>query len=156
MPTGHIRARIFKTVPAEQRVIEMRTDYDTLVDDISDRGKSGNLANAERAAIETLLTFGEFLPRDEADTLGVFLPGALGDAVTESREESPDEQTVDNFVTLVAERQGFGTKKQDALRHSRAVMATIAAHGGGDELRAARDQLPEEFSALFETTEPAG
>lgn len=133
----------------------MRTDYDTLVDDISSRADIGNLANAERAAIETLLTFGEFIPRDAADALGVFLPGALGDAVTESSGETVDAESVEDFVRLVAERQGFGTTPQDALRHCRAVMATIAAHGGDEELRQARSQLPEDFSALFESAELA-
>lgn len=130
----------------------MRTDYDTLIDDISTRAEIGNLANAERAAIETLLTFGEFLPSSQADSLGVVLPGALGDAVTE-RSESPDELTVEEFVELVADRQGFGVQPADALRHIRAVMATISRYGGQDELQKARAQLPDDFTPLFETAD---
>lgn len=134
----------------------MRTDYDTLMDDFASRANIGNLANAERAAIETLLTFGEYISVSEADALGVVLPGALGDAVTEFRTESPDERTVEGFVRQVAERQGFGTDAAEALGHTRAILATIAAHGGHDELQRTRDQLPDEFGSLFEPAELAG
>ncbi|WP_136716937.1 DUF2267 domain-containing protein [Halorientalis salina] len=130
----------------------MRTDYDTLVDDIATRAEIDNLAKAERAAIETLLTLGEYVPRSEADALGVFLPGALGDAVTE-RDESADEPSAEEFVELVAERQGFGVEPADALRHVRAVLATIVSHGGRDEIQRARDGLPDDFDPLFETAE---
>ena len=132
----------------------MRTDYDTLVDDIARRGEIGNLATAERAAIETLLTLGEYVPASEADALGVVLPGALGDAITE-RSESPDDCTVEEFVELVADREGIGVGTADALRHVRAVVATIATHGGRDEIQRARDALPAEFAPLFETAELA-
>ena len=134
----------------------MRTNYDTLMDDFASRADIGNLANAERAAIETLLTFGEYISVSEADALGVVLPGALGDAVTEMRTESPDERTVDGFVSVVAERQGFGTTATEALRHTRAILAAIAAHGGHEELQRTRDQLPDEFEPLFEPAELAG
>ncbi len=133
----------------------MRTDYDTLMDDFASRANIGNLANAERAAIETLLTFGEYISVTEADALGVVLPGALGDAVTELRTESPDERTVEGFVSVVAERQGFGTSATEALRHSRAILAAIAAHGGHEELQRTRNQLPDEFERLFEPAELA-
>ena len=133
----------------------MRTDYDTLVDDIAARGDIGNLASAERAAIETLLTFGERISASEADALGVVLPGALGDAVTE-RADPHEEVSVEAFVSRIADREGIGVDEADALRHVRAVMATIAAHGGHDELRRARDGLPEEYGPLFETAEIAG
>ena len=134
----------------------MRTDYDTLMDDFASRANIGNLANAERAAIETLLTFGEYISSTEADALGVVLPGALGDAVTEFRTESPDDPSVERFVSQVAERQGFGTQPTEALGHTRAILAAIAAHGGHEELQRTRDQLPDEFERLFELAELAG
>lgn len=130
----------------------MRTDYDTLVDDIASRADIDNLASAERAAIETLLTFGEFISADDAHALGVVLPGALGDAVTE-RAQPRDDPTPDDFVLLVADREGIGVDENDAVHHIRAVMATIAAHGGRDELERARAQFSEEFAPLFETAE---
>ena len=134
----------------------MRADYDTLVDDIASRADIGNMASAERAAIETLVTFGEYISAGDADALGVVLPGALGDAVTESRADSPESRTVSAFVSLVAEREGIGVDETQALRHTRAVMATVAAHGGHDELRQARSRLPEEFARLFETVDVTG
>jgi uncharacterized protein (DUF2267 family) len=134
----------------------MRTDYDTLVDDIATRADIGNLASAERAAIETLLAFGRFIPAGQADALGVVLPGALGDAVTESRTDTPERQSVEWFVSAVADGQGFGVDDAQAIRHIRAVMATIAAHGGHDELRQTREHLPEEFAPLFEGIGVAG
>lgn len=133
----------------------MRTDYDTLVDDFGERAGIGNLANAERAAIETLLTFGEYITAQEASELGILLPGALGDAVTE-RTTAPEERTVEEFVGEVADREGIGVDEDDALTHVQAVMATIATHGGDDQLRQARQHLPEEFEPLFETTDIAG
>jgi uncharacterized protein (DUF2267 family) len=133
----------------------MRTDYDTLVDDIAARADIGNLASAERAAIEVLLTFGELVSADDAAALGVVLPGALGDAVTERADPRPD-LAAEGFVSLVAEREGIGVDAADALRHVRAVMATVAAHGGHDELQRARESLPEEYGPLFETAEIAG
>lgn len=133
----------------------MRTDYDTLVDDFATRAGIDNLATAERAAIETLLTFGESISASEAKALGVILPGALGNAVTD-RADASEDPTVEEFVRLVAERQGFGVDEAEALGHIRAIMATIADHGGHDELQGIRNQLPDEFGSLFETTRFAG
>lgn len=133
----------------------MRTDYDTLVDDIAARADIGNLASAERAAIEVLLTFGERVPATDAAALGVVLPGALGDAVTE-RANPGEDLSVEEFVTRIASREGIGVDEADAVRHVRAVMATVAAHGGHDELRRARESLPEEYDPLFDTAEIAG
>jgi uncharacterized protein (DUF2267 family) len=133
----------------------MRTDYDTLVDDFGERAGIDNLANAERAAIETLPTFCAYIEPDQAAALWVLFPGALGAAVTE-RSDYPEDLSVEAFVALVADRQGFGVDDDDALRHCRAIMATIATHGGHDELRQARNQLPAEFARLFETVDIAG
>jgi len=94
------------------------------------------------------------VPASDADALGVVLPGALGDAITE-RPESPDDCTVEEFVELVADREGIGVGTADALRHVRAVVATIATHGGRDEIKRARDALPSEFAPLFETADLA-
>ena len=133
----------------------MRTDYDTIVDDFGSRAGIDNLATAERAAIETLLTLGECIPDAEADALGVVLPGALGDAISE-RADAHEERDVEEFVSLIAEREGIGVSPEDAVIHARALMATVAAHGGRDELRAVHRHLPEDFDPLFETAEFAG
>lgn len=133
----------------------MRTNYDTLVDDIASRADIGNLSTAERAAIDTLRTFGEYIPADEAAALGVVLPGALGDAVTQDQDVTPDVRTPEEFVSQVAERQGIGVDDVDALRHSRAVIAAVAVHGGADELQRARNHLPDDFAPLFETADVA-
>ena len=133
----------------------MRTDYDAIMDDFATRAGMDNMANAERAAIETLLTLGESLPTAEADALGVILPGALGDAITE-RRDAYEERTADEFVVLVAEREGIGFSPEDAVIHARALIATVAAHGGTDELHRIRTHLPESFDPLFETADLAG
>ncbi|SDF21918.1 DUF2267 domain-containing protein [Halorientalis regularis] len=133
----------------------MRTDYDAIMDDFGSRAGIDNMATAERAAIETLLTLGESIPTAEADALGVRLPGALGDAITEHRD-THEERTADEFVVLVADREGIGVSPEDAVIHTRATIATIAAHGGDDELRRVHDHLPESFDPLFETAELAG
>jgi uncharacterized protein (DUF2267 family) len=142
------------SVRPARRGQRMRTDYDTLVDDIAARADIGNLASAERAAIEVLLTFGERVSADDANALGVVLPGALGDAVTE-RADPHENLGAEAFVSRIAEREGIGVDEADALRHAMAVMATIAAHGGHDELRRARDSLPNEYDPLFETADIA-
>lgn len=134
----------------------MRTDYDTLVDDIAARADIDNLATAERAAIDTLRTLGEYLSAGDADALGMVLPGALGDAVTEFRATQPDAHSSEAFVEQIADRQGIGVEPADAVLHSRAVVAAIAAHGGRDELQRAQAGLPEEFAPLFETANLAG
>lgn len=130
----------------------MRTDYDAMMDDFATRAGIENMATAERAGIEVLLTLGESIPTAEADALGVFLPGALGDAITEHRDAS-EERTADEFVVLVADREGIGVSPEDAVIHTRAVLATIAAHGGDGELHRVREHLPESFLPLFETAE---
>ena len=133
----------------------MRTDYDAMMDDFGSRAGIDNVATAERAAIETLLTLGESIPTADADALGVVLPGALGDAITEHRG-TREERTADEFVVLVADRQGIGISPDDAVVHARALLATVATHGGDGGLRRARDHLPESFDPLFETAELAG
>jgi uncharacterized protein (DUF2267 family) len=133
----------------------MRTDYDAIMDDFGSRAGIDNMATAERAAIETLLTLGESIQTADADALGVVLPGALGDAITD-RRDTHEERTADEFVVVVADRQGIGVSPEDAVLHARSLVATVAAHGGDEELRRIRASLPESFDPLFETAELAG
>jgi len=75
----------------------------------------------------------------------------ISDAMTSRSTDSPEEFDVDEFVSRVASREGGEVSEDEAVVHSRAVMATLADAGVRTELQDAREQLPGEFATLFET-----
>jgi uncharacterized protein (DUF2267 family) len=50
----------------------------------------------------------------------------------------------------VADREGPGTDPEQALRHSRAVLATVASFVSPGEINDLRSQLPAGYAPLFE------
>lgn len=130
-------------------------DRDELVQDVASKAQLDSREAAERAAIETLRTFGMHISAGEARDLAEILPDELGEAITSDADEEPEEFGPDQFTELVAEREGTDVDRDEAMRHARATMAAIAEHGGHNELREAREQLPDEFATIFETDELA-
>lgn len=128
-------------------------DHDAIVDGVATRADLDSRDAAERAAIETLRTLGEHVSTGESDDLATKLPGELGKAVRAHGDAAPPSYDPDAFAARVAEREGGDVSDDDAMAHARAVLAAVAAQGAGQELRDAREQLPDEYDALFETAE---
>jgi uncharacterized protein (DUF2267 family) len=124
---------------------------DDILDATARRADLDSERAAERALLATMTTLGEHVPKGESQQMAAQLPPEISDAMTSRSTDSPDALAVDEFVRRVASREGDGVSEEDAVVHSRAVIATLAAAGVRDELRDAREQLPDEFATLFET-----
>lgn len=122
-----------------------------LLDAVSDLAGLDSRGAAERATLATLRTLGEHVSAGEAEDLAAELPGGLAGAVTDRSDETPESFSVEEFADRVADRErGEEVDRAEATRHVRAVMAALADAGLERELREAREQLPNEFAALFE------
>lgn len=127
-------------------------DRDAILDGIASR-TDVDRTEAERAAIATLTTLGEHVSKGEAQDVAHALPPELGDAATSRSAASPESFDVDEFVRRVVSREGGDVDEAEAVRHVRATFATLADRGARDELREAREQLPNEFASLFDTAD---
>ena len=128
-------------------------DRDDILDATARRAGLESERAAERAVLSTLTTLGEHVSKGEAQQIATKLPPEISDATTSRSTDSPDEFTVDEFVSRVASREGDDVTEDEAVVHTRAVMATLADSGIRNELQDAREQLPNEFETLFETDE---
>lgn len=98
----------------------------------------------------TMETLGERITGGEATDLADRLP----DEVAESILGAPGEAepfSLEEFTSRVSERAGVD--ETHAVEHGRAV-ATALSVEAGDELDAAREQLPSEFDLIFEPGGP--
>lgn len=127
-----------------------------LLDAVSDPAGLESRDAAERATLATLRTLGEHVSAGEAEDPADELPRDLAEAVTDRSDETPESFSVEAFADRVAEReQREDPDRAEATRHVRAVMAALADAGLERELQEAREQLPNEFAALFERDELA-
>lgn len=128
-------------------------DRDDILDETARRAGLDSEQAAERAVLATMTTLGEHVSKGESQQIAAQLPPEISDAMTSRSTDSPEEFDVDEFVHRVASRQGDDVSEDEAVIHSRAVMATLADAGVRNELQDAREQLPNEFATLFETDE---
>lgn len=126
---------------------------DDILDATARRADLDSERAAERALLATMTTLGEHVSKGESQQIARQLPPEISDAMTSRSTDSPEEFAVDEFVHRVASREGDDVSEEDAVVHSRAVMAALADAGVGNELQDAREQLPSEFATLFETDE---
>ncbi|MCU4801598.1 DUF2267 domain-containing protein [Halobacteria archaeon HArc-gm2] len=126
-------------------------DRDDILDATARRAGLDSERAAERAVLATMTTLGEHVSKAESQQMAAQLPPEISDAMTSRSTDSPEEYDVAEFVDRVVRREGGEVSEEEAVVHSRAVMATLADAGVRTELEDARDRLPSEFATLFET-----
>ena len=128
-------------------------DRDDILQATARRAGIDSEATAERAVLATMTTLGEHVSKGESQQIAAQLPPEISDAMTSRSTDSPEEFDVDEFVDRVVSRENGEVDRDEAVVHARAVIATLADAGVRNELRDAREQLPNEFATLFETDE---
>lgn len=125
-------------------------DREDILDDVARRAGIDSREGTERVVIATLTTLGEHVSAADAQQIARRLPPEISDAATSRSSADPESPSAAEFVRRVASREGGDVDETTAARHVRATMATLAEAGVGDELRDAREHLPEEFGTLFD------
>lgn len=133
--------------------------YNELIDKVEMRLRCDSAEEAERSTIATLSALSEFLSPDAARSLGTHLPKEIADKLDYS---SPDEASWEEFIEIVAEKEGVNVIAEDAVDRAIKVMKIVReAYGGRDEpedsgeesgkdaLDKIQAELPEEFEPLF-------
>lgn len=124
---------------------------DAILPEVKRTAQLESRTEADSAVKATLNTLGERIPVDQAEKLAGELPEEYAGALTERSEAEPEEFPLEEFVRRVAERERYESSDASPVeRHSRAVLTTLADAGLGSELSTVRDQLPDEYDALFE------
>lgn len=126
-----------------------------ILDAVARRAELESPDVAESATVGTLETLGEHLSAGEAEQIAAELPDDLAVSVVARSDETPEAFSVDEFVRRVREREGVGVDDAEAMIHVRAVMAALVDAGLSNELREAREQLPNEYASIFETADLA-
>lgn len=123
---------------------------DDLYDEIRERGGLRSTDAARDAAKATLETLGERITKGEAEALADGLPDELAGAVAgpggEAEAFGPDE-----FVDRVSDREE-AADPEAAVRHVQSTLETIGRRTNRDEWRGVRQQLPDEYAALYEVS----
>lgn len=122
---------------------------------------------AEQAAVATISTLSELLSPEASKNLGLHLPVEMIDKLEYTTPEEPEELanglSLDDFCEIVADKEGAGIARDEALNHAIGVMKAVKECYGvgtdpgrgpdqgidGTELEQIRDELPEEFAPLL-------
>lgn len=129
--------------------------HDHILDTVARRADLESPDVAEGATVATLETLGEHLSAGEAEQIAAELPDDLAVSVVARSDETPEEFSLDEFVERVRKREGVDVDDAEAMVHARAVMAALVDAGLSNELREAREQLPNEYASIFETADLA-
>ena len=121
---------------------------DDLYEAIRDRGGMDSAEDARDAATATLHTLGQRITRGEAEDLADHLPDELAGAVAGAGEEA-EQFGPKEFVDRVSDREDQADQEA-AQRHVRAVMETLSVRVNRTQWRDVREQLPQEYAALYE------
>ncbi len=100
---------------------------------------------AERAIRATLETLRERLAGNEPNNLADQLPPEIADPLR--GEGGRDNFSLEEFYRQVGEKEGV--EEPEAIRHARAVAATLQATVTTGEMDHIRDQLKPEYAELF-------
>ncbi len=120
--------------------------HDEFIGEVQHRAKLPSRGDAERATRATLETLGERL--GAPDNLAAQLPPEIGRHLTASTEKF-DRLTLNEFLDRIGEKSGADAPQ--AVFHARAVVDVMRDAVGDGTIRKAVDQLPEEFTTLFES-----
>lgn len=109
------------------------------------RGAELDRDHAERAAMATLVTLAERIPRGRAQELAEDLPERLRDWLADAKDR-PEDFRVEEFFRRVADREEVDGAT--AAQHARIVFRALSRVAPAYELDDLVDELPHEFEPL--------
>lgn len=121
-------------------------DADEFLERVRTEGGLDSTEAARTAAEATLRTLGERITAGQAADLATYLPEEFEAWLVDGGDDEVATYDADEFVDRVAERSGGD--RETAVRHVRAVTATVAA-AAGEEFEDALDQLPAEYGGIL-------
>jgi uncharacterized protein (DUF2267 family) len=125
-----------------------KVQHDEFIGKVQAAARLPSRGDAEKAARATLETLGERLAGGEPGNLAAQLPQEIG-RYLEEREGTAERFGLDDFFNRVSERSGADLP--GATHQARAVVAVLGEAVSEGELDDVRQQLPEEFTPLFES-----
>ncbi|MFI6435011.1 DUF2267 domain-containing protein [Streptomyces sp. NPDC050759] len=122
--------------------------YDEFIASVRDRGEYATAQEAEQVTVAVLKVLASRLTAAEAKDLAAQLPGPLGDALGEIRQEGQAESFgIQEFCRRIAELTG--ARPRTAEWDAGAVLSTLADTVSGGELNQILSQLPSGYADLF-------
>jgi uncharacterized protein (DUF2267 family) len=123
--------------------------YDEFMNQVKEQARVASTGEAVRATRATLEALGQRLNKEEAHHLAAQLPSEIGYYLGKVERHS-ERFDLDEFYDRVAEYEGKGVDKPEAIHHARSVLAVVSKAVTPGELNDVRAQLPDEFHPLFE------
>lgn len=124
--------------------------FDQFLGHVQDRARLDSLGAAMKATRVTLNTLSERLKDNEPKDLAAQLPEEIAVHLTPSSAGKGERFSVDDFIARVADRECTSTV--DATHHAQVVMGVVNEAASGGEMSDVKNQLPEDYSLLFEKT----
>lgn len=121
--------------------------HDEFIGQVQARARLDSRGAAESATRATLTTLADRLGGGMPSNIGAQLPAEIGRDLDSGHGERFD---VHEFWDRVAEREAGAVDLPEAAFHARAVMSVVADAVTGDQLDRIREQLPPEWSPLFD------
>lgn len=121
-------------------------DYESFLGEVKDRAELDTTEEADKVTRATLETLGERLPDEDQNRLAAHLPEKIAASVNapEGQEIFP----LHEFYERVQKREGVAT--EEAVRHARAVAATLQAAGpAGTVVHDLKERLQPNYQELF-------
>ncbi len=123
-------------------------EFDRFIGLVQNRARLGDFEDAVAATRATLQVLGTRLAGGQPGNLAAQLPPEIGRYLTEG-EGTQESFSLDEFFQRVSEAEGADLP--DSVFHSRVVVDVVREAVGDDTLQKAREQLPEEWSGLFDS-----
>lgn len=133
-------------------------DHDAFIGEVQNRAELPSRGAALSASRATLQTLGDRIQEGEATNLAAQLSDELG-RFLEEHAGTTESFGFDEFIERVADRdENFGESDDDndlsaATFHARVVVDVLEDAVSGGQLDDLRNQLPDEYSQLFELVE---
>lgn len=121
--------------------------YQEFLSQVQNRARLAALDDAVKATRATLETLAERLYGNEADHIASQLPEEIAVFLKDSNKK--EKYTVDEFFREVSEKEGV--ELPEAVFHSRVVIDVLRDAVSKGEFYHVRNQLPSEYSRLFES-----
>lgn len=121
-------------------------EYDRFIGHVQHRARLGTFEDGVKATRATLETLGLRLAGGAAGNLGAQLPTEIGRYLSE-QEDSQETLSLDEFFRRVAKQEGVD--EPESAFHARVVLEVLGEAVGGETLNKIRDQLPDDWQALF-------
>ena len=121
-------------------------NYKEFVGQVQHRLELAEFGQAVRSTRATLTTLGERLHEGEATDLASPLPMEIDRYLIAA--DSGQRFDYDEFLDRVSEREGVD--RADANHHAQQLVALLAEIVPAGNLEKARNQLPDDYEALFE------